>query len=121
MACLSPRAESTALVFDLHCPAIFALTHVCIRGDEAEAKKELTPAEKKKQKALRAAAEKERKKKLNAPARITKIEVSENSDQSTNTTKQKTQTRTTSVWTGRIMQQRNKSSENPYFFTACFM
>eukprot|EP00903_Cladosiphon_okamuranus_P014012 g13030.t1 len=43
------------------------------KGDEPE-KKELTPVEKKAQKALRAAADKERKKKLNAPARIAKIE-----------------------------------------------
>lgn len=44
------------------------------RGDEPE-KKELTPAQKKKQKAARAAAEKVRKKKVNAPSRILKIEV----------------------------------------------
>lgn len=54
----------------------FVVYACCVlRGDEAEAKKELTPAERKKQKALRAVAEKERKKKLNAPARIAKIEV----------------------------------------------
>lgn len=51
-----------------HCHIAF------VRGDEPE-KKELTPAEKKAQKALRAAADKKRKKKLNAPARILKIEV----------------------------------------------
>ncbi|CBJ26283.1 ABC transporter, ATP-binding protein [Ectocarpus siliculosus] len=44
------------------------------KGGDAESKKELTPAEKKAQKALRAAAEKERKKKVNAPGRISKIE-----------------------------------------------
>lgn len=43
------------------------------KGDEP-AKKDLTPAEKKAQKALRAAAEKERKRKVNAPGRIAKIE-----------------------------------------------
>ncbi len=42
---------------------------------EEPSKKELTPAEKKAEKAKRAAAEKERKKKVNAPARIRKIEV----------------------------------------------
>lgn len=45
-----------------------------VRSDET-AKKELTPAEKKAEKAKRAAADKERKKKVNAPARIRKIEV----------------------------------------------
>lgn len=45
-----------------------------VRADEPS-KKELTPAEKKAEKAKRAAAEKERKKKVNAPARIRKIEV----------------------------------------------
>ena len=45
-----------------------------VRSDQPD-KRELTPAEKKAQKALRAAAQKERKKKYNAPARIVKIEV----------------------------------------------
>lgn len=55
---------------------LLCLTYVlCLaRGDEPE-KKELTPAEKKAQKALRAAADKVRKKKVNAPGRIVKIEV----------------------------------------------
>ncbi|CAN0018833.1 unnamed protein product [Pylaiella littoralis] len=44
------------------------------KGDEPE-KRELTPAEKKEQKAERAAADKARKKKVNAPGRILKIEV----------------------------------------------
>lgn len=47
---------------------------VFVRGDEPE-KRELTPAEKKEQKAERAAADKARKKKVNAPGRILKIEV----------------------------------------------
>lgn len=53
----------------------FLLFFFLARGGDAEPKKELTPAEKKAQKALRAAADKERKRKVNAPARITKIEV----------------------------------------------